>query len=349
MKVVIKENSWFFRLLFLFMIPFIVFSCKKKEDNPPEEVPIVKNRVFVINEGNFQQGNSSLSIYDKENHGLYNDVFQKENGLGFGDILQSMLMKDGKGYFVVNNSNKIVVADLTDYHKTGEILSVSSPRYILPVTSNKGYVSSLWDHNLSIIDFSSLTITGYIAMPGWTEEMVLVNSTAFVTSVRTSAVYLVNIANDVVTDSIVVGKAPKNILKDKNGKLWVLCGQYDSPQGRLVRINPQTKSIELSIVLPLDQNNVPDKLTINGSLDTLYYLYNGVCRMSITDSVPETFLPASHFETPYGLGVDPDNSEVYVADALDFTHKGYLLCFSQQGETLDSIMVGYIPSAFYFE
>ncbi len=327
----------------------VVFSCKKKEEDSPEKLPIVTNRVFVLNEGVFQQGNSSLSIYDKENHGLYNDVFQKENGIGFGDILQSMLMKDGKGYFVVNNSNKIVVADLTDYHKIGEILSVSSPRYILPITDNKGYVSSLWDHNLAIIDFSSLTVTGYIAMPGWTEEMALVNSTVFVTSVKTSAIYLVNTSNDLVTDSIVVGVAPKNILKDKNGKLWVLCGQYDSNQGKLVRINPQNKTIELSIYLPLDQNNVPDKLTINGSLDTLYYLYNGVCRMSITDSVPETFLSASHFETPYGLGLDPDNSEVYVADALDFTHKGYLLRFSQQGETLDSIMVGYVPSAFYFE
>lgn len=350
MKIVLQRNSWLIKLSFLLVIFFaIIASCKKKEDAPPEETPIVQNRVFVINEGLFQQGNASLTIYDKENQGLYTDVYQKENGVGLGDIFQSMIIEDGKCLFVVNNSNKIIVADLVDYHKVGEISSVSSPRYILPVSSSKGYISSLWDHNLAIIDFNSLSITGYVAMPGWTEEMVLVSSTAFVTSVKSSAVYLVNTSTDLVTDSIVVGQAPKNILADKNGKLWVLCGQYDSQQGKLVRINPQDKTVECSITLPLDQNNVPEKLRINATRDTLYYLYNGVQRMAIADSVPETFLSASHFTVAYGLGVDPDNSEVYVADAMDFTQKGYLLRFSPQGETKDSIKVGYVPSGFYFE
>ncbi|MCD6367308.1 MAG: YncE family protein [Bacteroidales bacterium] len=349
MKIVLKRKFWFIKIIILSVGLLTIFSCKKKEENPPEETPIVQNRVFVVNEGLFQQGNASLIIYDKKNQGLYIDVYQKENGIGLGDIFQSMITKNGKGFFVINNSNKIVVADLIDYHKVGEILSISSPRYILPVSSSKGYVSSLWDHNLAIIDFNSLTITGYIATPGWTEEMVLVNSTAFVTSVKTSAIYLVNTATDLVTDSIVVGQAPKNILADKNGKLWVLCGQYDSPQGKLIRINTQDKTVECSINLPLDQNNVPEKLRINASQDTLYYLYKGVQRMAITDSVPETFLSASHFTIAYGLAVDPDNSEVYVADAVDFTQKGYLLRFSPQGETIDSIKVGYVPSAFYFE
>ncbi len=349
MSIVLKRKLWSFRFALLAIGFLMLFACKKKEEDLPAEVPIVQNRVFVINEGTFQQGNASLSIYDKANRGLYNEVFQKENGTGLGDIFQSMIAKNGKGYFVVNNSNKIVVADLTDYHKVGEILSISSPRYILPVTATKGYVSSLWDHNLAIIDFSSLTITGYIHMPGWTEEMVLVNTTAFVTSVKTSAVYLVNTATDLVTDSIVVGDAPKNILKDKNGKLWVLCGQYDSPQARLIRINPQDKTVEFSLDLPVDQNNVPDRLRINGTKDSLYFLNNGISRMAITDSVPEIFLPASHFSIAYGLEIDPANSEVYIADAIDFTQKGFLLRFSPQGETLDSIKVGYVPSGFYFE
>jgi len=349
MITVLKRKSWYIKIIILSVgLLTTAFSCKK-EEVPPEETPIVQNRVFVINEGLFQQGNASLIIYDKKNQGLYIDVYQKENGTGLGDVFQSMITEDGKGFFVINNSNKIIVADLIDYHKVGEISSISSPRYILPVSSSKGYVSSLWDHNLAIIDLNSLTITGYIATPGWTEEMVLVGSTAFVTSVKSSAVYLINTVTDLVTDSIVVGNAPKNILKDKNGKLWVLCGQYDSPQGKLVQINPQNKTIDLVIDLPLDQNNVPEKLRINASLDTLYYLYQGVQRMAITDSVPETFLPASHFTVAYGLGVDPDNSEIYVADAMDFTQKGYLLRFSPQGETIDSIKVGYVPSGFYFE
>ena len=343
------KKLWFISIPVVILVLFFQVSCKKKDTDPPEETPIVQHRVFILNEGTFQQGNASLSIYDKDNQGVYNDVYQQKNGTGFGDILQSLLIKDGKGYFAVNNSNKIIVADLVDYHKVGEVASVSSPRYILPVSSTKAFVSSLWDHNLAILDFSSLTLTGYIAMPGWTEQMILVGNTAYVTSVSSSALYLVNTATNQVTDSIVVGKAPKNILKDKNGKLWVLCGEYDSGEGHLVRVNPQDNTVEQNIVLPLDVNNVPAKLSINGTGDTLYYLYKGVQRLAITDSVPESFLPESEFNAAYGLGVDPATSQVYVTDAMDFTQKGFLLRFSPAGNKLDEIQVGYVPAAVYFE
>ena len=341
------KRLWFFKLAVLVLF---FSSCKKEAEEPQENIPIFQNRVFVINEGAFQNGNASLSVYDKKNKGLYIDVYKEKNGTGLGDIFQSMLIKDNKIFLAINNSNKILVADLSDYHNIGEISSVSSPRYILPVTTTKAYVSSLWDHNLAIIDMNELKITGYIPMPGWTEEMAMVNNTAFVTSVRSSAVYLVNTSTDMVIDSIVVGVSPKNILKDKNNKLWVLCGEYDSPYAQLVRINPQNKSIEFSLDIAINQYNAPDNLKINGTRDTLYFIENGsVVYMSIADSVPHLFLSSSHFITPYGLDIDPSNSEVYVADAMDFSQKGYLLRFSPMGEIIDSMKIGYVPSGFYFE
>ena len=109
MKIVLKRKFWFIKIIILSVGLLTIFSCKKKEENPPEETPIVQNRVFVVNEGLFQQGNASLIIYDKKNQGLYIDVYQKENGIGLGDIFQSMITKNGKGFFVINNSNKICI------------------------------------------------------------------------------------------------------------------------------------------------------------------------------------------------------------------------------------------------
>lgn len=344
------ERNWLFcKLILVLIVTNVLIGCKKEKEPPVKETPIVNNRVFVVNEGTFQSGNASLGIYDKSMNSYYPEVFINKNGVGIGDIFQSMLIEEDKAYLCVNNSNTIIAMDIVNYNKLQELNAISSPRYIIQVSSSKAYVSSLWDHNLTVVDLNSLSISGYIAMPGWTEEMIRVDNNVWVTSVNTSAVYLVNTQNDLVMDSIVVGDAPKNLVQDKNGKLWVLSGQFDSPTGRLTRINPQSKSIETSFNLPITQNMVADRLKINGQKDTLYFLYNGVTRMDITSNVMENILPLNHFMMPYGLSIDPHNSDIYVADAMDFVQEGFLMRFSQNVEILDSIRVGNVPSDFYFE
>ncbi len=48
----------------------------------------------------------------------------------------------------------------------------------------------------------------------------------------------------------------------------------------------------------------------------------------------------------YGLTVNPVNSEVYVADAIDYVQPGVILRYSPEGELLDEFKVGIIPGAF---
>ncbi len=48
----------------------------------------------------------------------------------------------------------------------------------------------------------------------------------------------------------------------------------------------------------------------------------------------------------YGLTVNPVNSEVYVADAIDYVQPGVILRYSPEGELLDEFKVGIIPGHF---
>jgi hypothetical protein len=66
-------------------------------------------------------------------------------------------------------------------------------------------------------------------------------------------------------------------------------------------------------------------------------------------SLPATpFLPYNQ-TIYYGLGIDPDNSDVYIADAIDYVQRGVVYRFSARGEALDTIRVGVTPASFCFK
>ena len=46
------------------------------------------------------------------------------------------------------------------------------------------------------------------------------------------------------------------------------------------------------------------------------------------------------------VSIDPNTSEVYVADAIDYQQKGIVYRYSPEGELLDEFRAGIIPGAF---
>jgi YVTN family beta-propeller protein len=331
----------------------LFFSCRKDkpEDALPHPVTIGTNGVFITNEGNFQFGNAKVSYYDITNSTVTEDLYQPANSTSLGDVCQSMALFNGKAYIVLNNSGKVVVVNATTFITTATINGFSSPRYFLPVSNNKAYVTDLHSNTISIIDLSTNTITGAIACNGWTEELVLAYGKAFVTNQKSNKVYVINTSADTLMDSITVGYASNSIKEDKNGKLWVLCGgsQSNTVNASLHRINPVTHQVEETFTFP-HLTDSPWRLDINGSNDTLYFLNKDVYRMPITS----TTLPGTPFINEgtsnfYGIGIEPNTGIVYVADAIDYVQRGKIYRYRPDGTLVNSFLAGIIPGDFYFK
>ena len=87
----------------------VLASCDTKPKSNDDIIlpPPIKGSIMMINEGNFQFGNSSLTVYDFNKDLIYPDVFEKTNGRKLGDVFQSITVVNGAAYLVVNNSQNL--------------------------------------------------------------------------------------------------------------------------------------------------------------------------------------------------------------------------------------------------
>ena len=118
-------------LVLLALLAATLFSCKPDKPVNPN-VYNLGSGVFVLNEGNFQFSNASLSFFDPQADTVCNNLFYKVNNAPLGDVAQSLAMADGKLYIVVNNSNLIYKVDanslVCDTTKPFKLTDFYSPR-----------------------------------------------------------------------------------------------------------------------------------------------------------------------------------------------------------------------------
>lgn len=336
----------------VYFVLLLLTACIKDKPNSPVQPQVQLSsakKVYVINEGPFQTGNGSVSLYDPANGSVVENFYKTQNdNAEIGNIAQSLNYINGRYYIVVNNSNKILVCD-EQFKKTGQISGLTSPRYILPITNQKAYVSDLYANAISVIDLNSNVKLSDIHCFGKTEHMVLIYNKVFVTNSDANYTYVINAITDVITDSIFVGKGAASIVIDKNDKIWVL-GSGDAPNavGRLTKINAITNQVESFI--SFGSNDLPGNLCLNKTKDTLYFLNDAIFRVSISDNT----LPLNAFiekgsRNFYGLGVNPNDYSIYAADALDYIQKSNIYIFNASGSQKSVFKAGIISNGFYFE
>lgn len=350
----------------LFILFLISAGCSK---TPVREIPVTPvdttkppvtydNGFFIINEGNYNWGNASVTYVDNTKDLVIQDIFQKSNSRTLGDVAESMKIFGKLGYLVVNNSNKIEVVTIKDFKSVTSITGLNSPRFLEIVDSTKAYATNL-QKNVSIIDLRTNTVTGTIKTSSWTETMLRFDKFMLVTSIgsfsqpssdRKPFIYIIDTQQDIIVDSLQTGKEPVGIVIDKKQKVWVLCtGGYDNFEApTLMRINPELGMVE-KIFTFSDPKQVPSKLCINPTADTLYFIKKGVYQMPVNASnLPEQPLIAADGRLLYGLNIHPVTGNIFVSDAKDYVQSGTAYQYNPKGLLIKEYQAGRIPGSFCF-
>jgi hypothetical protein len=133
--------------------------------------------IFILNEGTFMANNGSVSYFNPDSGTVINNLFENINGRTLGDVVQAMGIAGDKAYIVVNGSGKVEIVNLETFETVAEPMIISYPRFFLKVDKEKGYITSG-------------NMQGYV--------------------------YVADLTNDVVYDSIETGFGPESMVRLNN-------------------------------------------------------------------------------------------------------------------------------------
>jgi hypothetical protein len=339
------------KLATFFAISVILFSCKKET---LKINPVVDKGILMINEGNFNWGNSGLSLYDPTSGALTKDIFKDANGFAMGDVAQSATVIDSSVYVVLNNSAKVVVLSASTF-KQKAMLSIpgSSPRFLLPINDSIVYVTELYANKIWVMNRLTGQHIGAIPVDGETNQMEKIGNQVFVAE-RTkfngtpvAQIRVVNSGTHQTSKIIPLPTQPNSICKDMAGTIWVLTDTGGGKPASLMAIDNTT----LTVTKQFDfvSGKIPNRLRYNSSTHSLCYLLNnGVYTCSTTlSALPSSPILAVSASVLYAFDIDA-NGKYYLADAIDYTQSSKCFIYNADGSLNTSFTSGINTNQFVF-
>ncbi len=347
---------------------FTFTSCENENDAPTGAY--AANAVLIANEGSFNASNASVSYYNRNSGKLENNIFSKQNNpLLLGDVLQDISTHDDRAFLVVNNSQKMYVANANTFKVEGEINGLKMPRYFAALDNQKGYVTEwvTYDGNgrVAVVDLKNFTVTKTIEVGINPEKLLVAGGKVYVANSGGNTVSVINTATDTLEATIPVTYGPNSLALDKDNNLWVTSrnnkaynqdwtiSEELSEPGALTKISTANNTVVSTFTFSRNAPS-PKNLTTNAAKDKLYFVYdNKVYRQDIAatalSSTPlinrGASYPSSGF---YGLGVDPVSGYIYAGKVPGFTSDGWVIRYNPSGAAVDSFRVGVAPNGFAF-
>lgn len=350
-----------------FVLPFFVLavlvSCSSDDDNgtTPDEPSSYLDGYFILNEGNFGSGNSTISFLDLEQGQVEGDIYSHaNNGAALGDVGQSMGFYKDYAFIVVNVSNKVEVVNQQTFESVASIDDLDNPRYI-DFNAGKAYVTN-WgdggnpnDDYIAVIDLETFEVQDKITIGEGPEEILAHNGKLYVNLIGghnfNDKLVVVDPLSGHIEKEIYVGAMP-NSLEISDGYAWVSAGGFpdfseQESAGVITSIDLETLEIDQQFEFP-ELTNHPYNLEVeNGQVfytlgTTVYSFDTDATTLSV-----EPLMQLTEVSVLRSMEVF-DNYLFVTSGSLDYTGDGELFIYDLEATSLiESFGVGINPNGIY--
>ncbi|HSP11156.1 MAG TPA: DUF5074 domain-containing protein [Salegentibacter sp.] len=327
---------------------------------PEEQIGNYSEGIFILNEGNFGSGNSSVSFLDTDFQEITNNIYAEENdGKSPGDTGQSMGFYEDYAFIVMNVSGKIEVVNRHTFKYVTTIeTGLDNPRFI-DFSNEKAFVSN-WgdgmdpdDDFIAVYDLGNFELEDTIPVEEGPETLMTINNRVYVAHEGgfsfNNKISVIDPEDNTIQEIIEVGDVPNSMVSNGNS-LWVLSSglpayaEEETP-GKITQID----LINHQVVNELNFDNNAHPSNLNFDDEMLYYTLNDrVYEIHVTNQE----LPGSQFTEfidegiLYGFKVA--DGKIYAAFAnYDFTGDGKLIVQDKTGNSKLEFSTGINPNGIY--
>ena len=346
---------------FLSAIAALILTSCSDEGSPIDNIlPQEAKTVLILNEGGFNQNNSTLSTYDLST-GTYNrDYFNSVNHRGLGDVGNDMILYGSKLYIVMNVSGTIEIVDsstgtsLKQIEMKNDDDTSIQPRQIASY-NGKVYVTS-YDDTVTRIDTTSLNIDATLQVGLDPDGIVANNGKLYVANSGglnymggyNNTLSIIDVASFEVIDEIEVGLNPTNLDIDNKGNVYISSlGNYFDTPAAFQKFDPVSKA-----VTTIEEISNPVKFLIH---DNKAYIvqgsYGNPYNVLVYDCITEKVIvnnfitDGTQIEIIHSLSVDENTGDIFIMES-DYSVPGSVYCFDKNGKLKYSIdAIGLNPNS----
>lgn len=350
-----------FKKSILWLLAIGITACTEPSPSPKG---IYAEGVFVVNEGIFGQTSGSITHFNRNSKAVSQRIFKTVNNRDLGDIVQSLYFYDNKAYIIVNNSNKMEIADAETFEEKAQVLNLRLPRFFLPISNSKAYITEWGTDGLTgtiaVVDLQNNTVTNRISVGIGPEALFYKNNKLYISHIggysNNNIISIINTNTDQVENTIPVLDNPAKMVEDIDGNLWVACGgktvyttypnidSVNSTNCGLVKISTNNNTVISTI--PYGKGVQFGNLAINPNNKTdIYYTKNDKVYYFNTLSSTENLIFNGSY---YGLGFDPVSQYIFAATSSGI-NTTYAKRFTTNGVLVDSFQVGAFANGFVFK
>lgn len=358
MKSAILTKKAFQHFAVVAFVALFMGACTPKEDPKPLGKYDTEG-VLMINEGNFSEGNSSLTFLDiTTKTTVANALAAENNGEAYKGIIQSIRLYEGNYYVAMQNPARMLIVGAYDLKVKANL----TKRLINPIdfaaVGSKGYVAN-WGKSpfsnspksyLLVLDLqNNFSVLDSIPLTQRPEKILAYNGRVYITEGSANKVAIFEPTSKQIS-KITVADAPYDLVLDANNKIWVLCSSVDYSNfpvvvtvTKLVSLNPANNVVETTL------NDYPSgsKMVFNAGF---LYSLSGNKVYKVDTNAPQK--PTSAFITNtdfsfYGIGVNPRDGTIYAGE-YSFTTNSRVYVYDTAGTKTQQYTAGVGTNGFLF-
>ncbi len=310
-----------------------------------EQSSVVTEGVYVANQGNFGDGNGSVSLYNPDTETVTSEAIGNLNS-----IVQSITLRNDRLYLVANSGGRLDVFDAGAQTQEGQLTGFSGPRYLAftddqtAVLTNQSFSDS---SSVEILDVNtpSPEVIASIEVPGTPEGLAVTDNQTYATLggfSDTTLVATLDASERRLTGTIDVGCAPRYAVADRQDEVFVLC----SNTAEVVVLDGASELARLSIPAPASTAGPGQPAFFAPDAEELYVVVSQdrLTRINTAaNEIGDTIGPLDG--APIGaVGYDAVREELYVGRVPGFTERGTITIHERNGIETGSFKAGIAPT-----